>query len=429
MLRFLSVLTVCLLVLSGCATTNKTSFKNMTAAYRDVVEAYANENILLNVIRASQRMPLSFLDIPSVIGSGSFSASAAINTNIYNDPTSIAGWFSASDVTGSSYSAATAGVSVNNGFTFTQASLDNAAFMKTFLSDITPEVVASLSNNSMIPRPAMYTLMMESIEFHSSDGKVISNISNNPFDGQYEKFQKALYALLGAGLDTEPSFLRVPVTPPFDPKAMGINMGQLAVALAAGISIVELPGVPGKPVMLQMIKATPAFRICMRQNDSEAVLGVGRIDPAFYCKNNSVAGSFPSLKSWSVDALGLAQYKNVKPVIQFRSTSNVFNFLGGLVYLQSKETDPFILTVRDTDKAIRRGEMDFDSLRQTPLFVVDKNVAPERISASIAYRGDDYYVSNSSNTWSSSVIVWLSQLLTLNKILGSVPPSPAVLVK
>ena len=56
--------------LTGCTGINSSSFSDMSTAYRQIVENYSNENILLNIVRSSKNMPLSFLDIPSVIGTG-----------------------------------------------------------------------------------------------------------------------------------------------------------------------------------------------------------------------------------------------------------------------------------------------------------------------------------------------------------------------
>jgi hypothetical protein len=65
-------------VLSGCGATNSTTFRSMSAAYREVVESYSNDNTLINVVRASQKMPVSFLDIPSIMGTGNVSANASL---------------------------------------------------------------------------------------------------------------------------------------------------------------------------------------------------------------------------------------------------------------------------------------------------------------------------------------------------------------
>ena len=64
-----------------------------------------------------------------------------------------------------------------------------------------------------------------------------------------------------------------------------------------------------------------------------------------------------------------------------------------------------------------------------PLFVVRKNERLSNTFTSLSYRGDTYALPDDSASFTKDVMVLLSQLLTLNKISGSIPPSPAVLVK
>ena len=109
-------------VLSGCGSTNSTTFRSMSAAYREVVEAYSNDNILINVVRASQKMPVSFLDIPSIMGTGNVSANAGVTATANSISTM------------SNTLTPNVGLTVSGGYTFTQSSLDNATFMKPFLS-------------------------------------------------------------------------------------------------------------------------------------------------------------------------------------------------------------------------------------------------------------------------------------------------------
>ena len=96
----------CLLALSlsSCALL-KPGFSEMSVAYGEVVEKYQVNNILVNIIRASQQRPLSFLDIPTVIGSGSVSVSAGLQSKSISD-----GRYAA-------------GLSTNNSFSFTPSIL------------------------------------------------------------------------------------------------------------------------------------------------------------------------------------------------------------------------------------------------------------------------------------------------------------------
>ncbi len=119
-----AALLVLCVILAGCGSINKSSFREMSTSYRELVEEYTNDNLLMNIVRSSEDMPLSFLDIPSVTGSGSVSPGASASmTGISAQPSSRLGFFSTG--VGSSYTLG-ATLSVNNSFTFTQSSLDNA---------------------------------------------------------------------------------------------------------------------------------------------------------------------------------------------------------------------------------------------------------------------------------------------------------------
>ena len=430
---------ICLLLsatlLAGCANTNKTSFRNMTAAYRDVVETYSNENVLLNVVRASQRMPLSFLDIPTVIGSGNIATRASLGFRVGNDPTKLSGLLSGTNYALNNFLTTDTGVTVTNAFTFTQASLDNAAFMKSFLSEITPDVVASLSNNRMVPSMAMYTLLVDSIELTSKDGRLLRSYTNTPLDSnQYAQFQQALYLLVMGGMTTEMATNRVPMTPVFEANEQTIASSAQAAA-AAGATLLEMPSAKGEARKLQWVRPVQGMRVCFNKPDADYVFGVATVSPQALCNGNRTSlteryGDAPALAA----SLGLAGETEVIPRVRFRSTSVVFFYLGALLHLQENQSPPFVLKIKNVDglKNIdfkSAAGNNFADLPEMPLFVVHKNQRPEMMSNSVTYKGDSYYVSNAPDSWTSSVVVFLSQLLSLNKVAGATPSSPGVLIR
>ena len=65
-----------------------------------------------------------------------------------------------------------------------------------------------------------------------------------------------------------------------------------------------------------------------------------------------------------------------------------------------------------------------------PLFVVEKNPSKKSNALSqIDYEGDVYSIPANDNGYTSMVMNILTQLLTLNKVSGTIPPSPAVLIR
>jgi hypothetical protein len=66
-----------------------------------------------------------------------------------------------------------------------------------------------------------------------------------------------------------------------------------------------------------------------------------------------------------------------------------------------------------------------------PLFVVKKGAESGRALMSVKYQGVNYYVPKDADesSYTNQVLVLLSQMLTLTKVPGSIPLSPAVLIK
>ena len=130
----------------------------------------------------------------------------------------------------------------------------------------------------------------------------------------------------------------------------------------------------------------------------------------------------------SAAAIVNSKISDSKLVIKLRSTRNVFDFLGSLVDLQTK-ADPVIITVMNSDDIERNPALIDANEPRTPLFIIEKNKRDRNALASISYHGDNYTIPSQNNGYSNQVLVLLSQLLTLNKVPGSIPPSPSVLIK
>lgn len=182
--------------LIGCTTPVTPDFAEMSANYANILEQYQLNSILTNIIRASNERPLSFLDIPSINGSGNVSTSpslsASLNGFVAGFPGGIAG------VTNINPSLS---LSFGNSFNFSQSSLDNATFLRGFLSPITIETAKFFISDNL-PRELMFSLVISSIEIRHPDGKTEVYV-NNPLLDDYPKFQNQLYKLLSYGLTIE----------------------------------------------------------------------------------------------------------------------------------------------------------------------------------------------------------------------------------
>lgn len=424
-----AVLTLALL-LTGCSMTGSTSFRDMSSSYRDVLEGYANDNILINVVRASKHLPMTFLDMPSVIGTGSIGANVGVNAEISSlQPNSVPGFFSAAP--GSNY-APSVSMSVNNSFNFTQSSLDNSSFMVSFLSDIRPEAIDSLTNNSVGPKSILYSLVIDYIELRDINNKVVKKWVNDPYAPDYRNFQQALYRLIDSGLSTEVVLQKQVLSAPMSAEAVNKNLDALVSAYALpGTTVLPAKGLDGKPAF-QLVRITPMTRMCLTQVPDEAILEEMFTDAAF-CGNGDAGvtdrATTSTKKSETTQKVTPEDKKTL--VIKLRSTRNVFDFLGSVVALQTGPQKK-IIEIKNSDlfQIDRRYLMDESSNQGAfPLFVVEKNTQSSKPLVSVKYRGDTYNIPEENAGASRQVLVLLSEILTLNKVPGSIPPSPSVLIK
>jgi hypothetical protein len=406
--------------------TGSTSFTAMSSAYREVLEQYGNDNILLNVVRSSKAMPVSFLDMPSVIGTGSVQTQVGVGATIYgvNPGGSLAGFFT--PMAQSDY-APMASMTVGNSFNFTQSSLDNSNFMVSFLSDMKPEVIASLNNNQTATKSVLYSLAIESIEAQDTKGTTLIKLSNNPYDPDFPQFQQVLYTLIRGGISVEQIMTPMPLSAPMDAEAVNKNM--MAIATAS-----NLPGAMLVPAKLengkkgyQLVRMAPQARICLLEQAADSVLSF-RVDDSAYCKSSIVhvdAGS-------KGNAASQAQSADKRPsrilIIKLRSVRNVFDYLGALVNLQNEAT-PRNVYVVDTTKVPDGATAEQIKAMATPLFLVKKGSSSGESLITVNYQGDKYSIPNQSDSYTNQVLVLVSQMLTLTKVPGSIPVSPSVLIK
>ena len=153
------------MMLGGCASVSP-DFSDMSQSYQKSIEKYQNNNFLLNIVRSSKEMPLSFIDIPSVIGTGNITETAGLSGLIYSaSPGSgLSGVFSAAGSNvAASYTYPSLSLSLGRSFNFTQSSLANAQFQKEFLSIIPIETINFFARHH-IPPELIFSLTIDSIE-------------------------------------------------------------------------------------------------------------------------------------------------------------------------------------------------------------------------------------------------------------------------
>lgn len=400
--------------LSGCASIDP-DFKEMSSAYSIIVEKYNNDNVLLNIVRASKSMPLGFLDIPSVIGTGSVSTSAGLSASIFSaNPASVTGLFSAGTAvagTASSYSPSTS-LSLNRSFNFTQSSLDNAQFMRGFLTELTPDTIHFFTKRH-IPTELLYTMVIESIEAVRPDGEK-QVYDNNPLLPSYPEFQQLLYGLIDLGLSSETVIQKINFGPPMDGAELYKTIAPI-VNLSKDGFLLETVKIDGKD-RYQITKTLPVARICFKQNKFSATVE-SLYSGSIFCAAPGVTPNSNAAK------LKGTNDKKTTLIINIRSTRNVFDFLGQVLNAQLNQKDPYVVMLRPTGPYTQGADVSL------PMLKILKDSGNSPASAAITYDGNSYAIPKNEAGYSNMVLDILSQLLTLNKIPGSIPASPAVLIR
>lgn len=392
----------------------------MSSAYREVIESYSNDNILLNVIRSSKNMPLSFLDIPSVIGTGNVLANAGVSSFQSVQTGS----------TPASSTTANVGLAVNSGFTFTQASLDNAQFMQSFLREIPLSVLGMKGSERLLPRAVSYTLLIENVELRNNN-IIVHRFNNDPLDPNYRDFQNLLYLLIESGLTVENVQSKVPVGPVLDKNILTKSIeswGAVTVEnLAKGILTLDKVGSINSG-QYQLMRNISSHRVCVNKGRAQELLG-NILSAESYCKDSPVYPKSDANYSKIIKAF-TAEYpneKNMELVIGIRSPGNVFDFLGSVMNAQFLDDGSKIVMIQPSKSV-------FDNYNERykkphPLFKVYKNENIPDPAATVVYKGVTYAISDNDESYSKDVMEFMSTLVTISKIPGAIPASPAVVVR
>lgn len=420
------------LLLTGCVSTQSSNFKDISAAYREVAEQYANDNILLNIVRASKDMPMSFLDIPSIVGSGSFTGNVA-----FSPSATLMNGQSPFDPLGRNLSATTAvyggtlGMSVNNTFTFTQSSLDNARFMGKFMEDVPPETIRFYGSQKNLPRAAMLLLLIDDIGIRTIDNEEVARWTNDPRSADYEDFQKFLGVLLDVGLTVEPHIEKEPYGPPISEKQMAVHYSELlkdnSNAANRRLEKITLHGAP----YYQLYKTKTMTRFCINKYKAESLFG-NKIGKASYCTDATKPRVKVMPTPESEFLAGLLKERNPENKelvlrIKLRSTANIFDFLGNALIAQYQNPSRVVMV---TSKDLSTFKPNYDDVPVTmPLFKVYKNGDSGAAISKVTYNGDIYYIKDGDQSYTQSVFEFLSTMLTLSKQLDALPPAPTIMVQ
>ena len=413
-----------ILALGGCASKLATpEFTEMSSRYARNIEQYTIDMLFTNVIRASLDYPLTFLDIPNINGSGNVTTSPSLNASLVGS--------SAGNLFGTLGSiSVNAGTSLGKSFNFSQVSLDNAVFWKSFLAQIPNDTIKYFFHNRM-PKEVVLSLIVEEIIITGADGSV-QRFSNNPLQPHHAAFQRELYRLIRSGMTVQSAAYEQRVGNVLTEKelektygtAPEVTLSRQGMIMRKVGELAESPKAqdpapataPGKAQSLyEVMKLTAVERFCIpRGEDADFVArnyGEDMFCDAHLGENDLAAG------------------RSKRPRVEWvqRSTKNIYEYLGEVVAAQLADP-PYLVTLPPVDS----GSFNKKSResRSNVLFLVERNASGAKVFSSVEAPDDNKYsIPSADNGYSTMVIGLLAQLQTLLKIPGSVPSSPAVLIQ
>jgi hypothetical protein len=411
------------LFLIACTGPNP-QFSDMANTYQAETEKFQNNNILLNIVRASSSMPLSFLDIPSIIGTGSLTETAGLAGYIYSAGAGTLGGFFSAAGTGTmgSYYNPSVTLSASRSFNFTLSSLTNAPFQKGFLSQITPETI-HFFNSSDINNELIYMLMISQLEFTTPKGKRVM-VANNPLSPTFSEFQYQLRLLIDGGLTTELVMQSKPIGPPLT-KAQVTDKNNLVEYTKLQDKQIMLQPIQGKDGqnLFQLVQMVQTARFCFNPHvNKDLVLSV--FGSEMLCAD-PLSGVKPNPAN-AKHSISSSQAKNPLQ-IKLRSTKDIFEYMGNVLVAQSDSKSNTVYLKKRSPSDRTYSLVDIKD--QLPLFVAVRNNDVARPVALVSYEGSSYAVSREDSGYSIYVLNILSQLVNLLKVPGSIPASPAVLIK
>lgn len=419
MKKIFVIYSVIQVLLSGCSTVAP-DFNQMTAAYSATIDEHDRNSLLLNLLRSANSLPVQFTSIPSVIGTGTVITSAGVSKGISTviDP-SVGGFFTAAKSSSSSISA---GFGTQRTFNFTLSTLDNSLFTQGFLSEITIDRLRLLSTSQEISKDLLYTMVVSSIDVNpqlKKNNRYINDMVGNNF----VNFKSRMQFLVDVGLTTEQTQSRVPLGPPLTRLEAATMTNSLAnLGLSLSTSGIRIAPVPSSKDQYQAFQTLPTTKYCISLPATASSL-TDIFSPGARCtsevsQENLQIPDFSLVKNYVNQS-----NKQLTFSLNIRSTRDIFRYMGQIINLQLKEGNSNLIKIRDVASDGKVSEV--------PLIVVRKGIPSKdiKVIARTNYFDEDYYIPQVDSGMSAEVINLLSVLVTLNKIPGSVPTSPGILIR
>lgn len=401
-------------LLGGCTSALTPDFGQMSAKYANSLEQYQINMIFQNILRASENRPVSFLDMPTINGSGSIGVAPAVSALFSGGAIPYNASYNVIQG-GLSYAVPSTTLTLNNTFNFTQSSLDNATFWKSYLNELPKETVKYFSHNH-IPKEVILSMVVDEIEIFQPNGKSVVLI-NNPLRPDHAEFQQYLYKLINDGLTAELIDTSELLGPPLTMDKVAPRFGDKAFVMFKESNITLKQVGNSQNPLYQPIQVSNQYKLCLNSDQYANYLPVKKYGETLYCEDNLDE----DLKKTTA-----AKKRQPTLIVRIRSTNNIFEYLGQVVRAQLADK-PYLLTLPPTATTFNSNR---GNLNQYALLIVDKDKPSPKPFATIqGLDGETYTIPSVDNGYSPLSIKLLAQLMSLQKIPGSIPASPSVLLK
>jgi hypothetical protein len=387
------------LALGGCASISP-DVGDMTRAYAESVEKHERNQILKNLLRAGDGVPMSFTTVPTIVGTGQLEGSAGVSGKLF----------------GELFSNATGNPSLRSsrGFNFTLASLDNERFTTAFLRDLSLDTVQVFATGDF-HRQLLFTLVVDSVSFNLGrpNAQIIENGTST--QGRFDRFQETLAALVASGLTTER------ITRP-DPIGIDLTREELLadrrffgsdLVSDRSIRVVRIPTAQGD--RYRVVRLSTGVRFCLSPQEFEKRSGL-KLAASLACR-------LPIEAAVSTDAPSdLASADSL--LIDIRSAREVYRFVGRLAMAQAHQAE----WLPRIDLPQRQAGIVAGS---HPLIVLRKGSPgpDEKVLAVAEHMGSSYYVPFENSGFSARVFEYLALLLSISMVKDAIPAQPAILVR
>ena len=395
--------------LSACATT--VDFSSWAVGYNNSVEQARNQLMLLNIVRASEDMPLLFTGVQVVRGNGQNTIGPSIGSTRSITGNSASGVLASTSVTNAL--APSVSLQVSSGFNFDVVVLDSAEFLQGLLTPISVLTFNHYARQG-IPKELLLHLLVEKITI-TSPGKPTATYRNDPLGRDYKQFRVALTSLLEYRLTTEVgSSASEAIGPLLTDEDLKAGRATEFSKTLPGLFLAKVPGGyrfyrPGGMV------ANFCF---LGEESGESALPQTSLCADSPLRKAKLAGSAAETADKNV-----LNTVNASMTVEMRSTNTVFNYLGDLVRYQAESGDDIINLYSPEALAYQHQG------KSRALFHVLVNQPRPYDIAAVDYRGKTFSLPLEEQGYAATVLQVLNQLFSLSKSVNAIPSTGTVVVR